>query len=55
MNISAVVLTRNEVKNIKKCLDSLDFCEEIIVIDDFSTDKTTEIIQNLKSKTKIYS
>ncbi|KKP65996.1 MAG: Glycosyl transferase family 2 [Candidatus Roizmanbacteria bacterium GW2011_GWA2_35_19] len=55
MNISAVVLTRNEVKNIKKCLDSLDFCEEIIIIDDFSTDKTTEIIQNLKSKVKIYS
>lgn len=41
--ISSVVLTKNEEKNIKDCLDSLRWCDEIVVIDDFSEDKTTEI------------
>lgn len=45
--ISAVVLTHNEEKNIAKCIDSLRFCEEIIVIDDFSTDKTISLAKKL--------
>ncbi len=43
MKISAVVLTKNEEKNIKGCLKSLDFCDEMIVVDDFSPDRTREI------------
>jgi glycosyltransferase involved in cell wall biosynthesis len=50
MKITAVVLTKNEDKNIKRCLQSLDFCDEVIVIDDFSTDKTVELIKNPKVK-----
>lgn len=50
MKISAVVLTKNEEKNIEKCLKSLDFCEEILIIDDHSTDKTLEVIKNYKVK-----
>ncbi len=42
MKISAVVLTKNEEKNIERCLKLLDFCDEIIVVDDYSTDKTVE-------------
>lgn len=45
--ISAVVLTKNEEENIKKCLSSLSFCEEIIVIDDNSKDKTREIAKDM--------
>ncbi|CAN5135219.1 glycosyltransferase family 2 protein [soil metagenome] len=41
--LSAVVLARNEEENINRCLQSLTFCDEIIVIDDNSTDKTVEI------------
>lgn len=41
--LSAVVLAHNEETNIKRCLTSLAFCDEIIVIDDNSTDKTVEI------------
>lgn len=33
--ISAVVLTRNE-KNLKKCLESVSWCDEIILVDDYS-------------------
>lgn len=40
-NISAVILTKNEEKNISDCIDTLSFCAEIIVIDDNSNDKTT--------------
>ncbi len=48
--ISAVVLTKNEEKNIAKCIESLVFCSEIIVIDDNSTDKTVEIAKKLGAK-----
>lgn len=48
--LSAVILTRNEEKNISKCIESLKFCDEIIVVDDNSTDKTTQIAQKLGAK-----
>lgn len=41
--ISAVILTRNEEKNIIDCIESLYFCNEIVIIDDVSTDRTVEI------------
>jgi len=50
MKISAVILTKNEEYNIKRCLESLDFCDEIIIIDDYSTDKTIDIINNVGNK-----
>jgi len=48
--ISAVVLTKNEEKNIEGCIKSLWWCDEIIIIDDYSTDKTIKKIQNSKFK-----
>lgn len=48
MQISAVVITKNEEKNIGACLQSLAWCDEIIVVDDYSTDATYKIISNLK-------
>lgn len=48
--LSAVVLTKNEQKNIAECLSCLDFCSEILVVDDFSIDKTKEIAKKLKAK-----
>lgn len=47
--ISAIILCKNEEKNIAKCVESVSFCDEIIIIDDYSTDKTTELIKNLKN------
>ncbi len=43
--ISAIVLTRNEEKNIARCLQSLRWADEIIVIDSESTDHTREIAE----------
>jgi len=43
MSITAVILTKNEENNIKDCIDLLSFCEEVILIDDYSTDDTENI------------
>jgi glycosyltransferase involved in cell wall biosynthesis len=41
--ISACVMTFNEEHNIRRCLESLTWCDEIIVVDSFSTDATVSI------------
>lgn len=42
--ISAVIITKNEEKNIERCIQSLiGIVDEIIVLDSFSDDKTEEI------------
>jgi glycosyltransferase involved in cell wall biosynthesis len=43
--ILAVVLTKNEEKNLTRCLESLKWCDEVIVIDDQSTDSSVRIAQ----------
>jgi glycosyltransferase involved in cell wall biosynthesis len=50
--ISAVVLTKNEEKNIIDCLESLSFCDERIIVDDFSNDLTLELAK--KSGATVY-
>lgn len=45
--LSVVIITRNEEKNIGRCLDSIrDIADNIVVIDSFSTDKTEEICKS---------
>jgi len=51
--ISAVVLTKNEEKNIVPCIKSLWWCDEIIIIDDYSTDQTVRKIQSANRRTKL--
>ncbi len=41
--ISAFVICCNEEKNIRRCLKSLEWCDEIVVVDSGSSDKTLEI------------
>jgi len=43
MSLSAVVIARNEESAIGACLDSLAWCQEILVVDSGSTDHTREI------------
>jgi glycosyltransferase involved in cell wall biosynthesis len=42
-SLTAIVTTYNEEANIRDCLDSLSFADEILVVDSFSTDATVEI------------
>lgn len=43
MNLSALLLVKNEEEMIKACLVQLKFADEIVVLDQNSTDKTCEI------------
>ncbi len=43
--VSAVLLTRNEEKNIERCLNSLAWVDEIVVVDTGSTDSTLAIAE----------
>jgi len=52
-DLSAFILTQNNIHTIKACLDSLTWCTSVIVIDSFSTDGTLEIVRNY-SNTKVY-
>jgi glycosyltransferase involved in cell wall biosynthesis len=49
-NISAVVLTKNEEANIKKCIECVSWCDEILVVDDFSEDKTAEVSEKFGAR-----
>ena len=46
--ISAVVIAKNEENSLVDCIEALRFCDEIIAIDDYSTDRTLEITKSLK-------
>ncbi len=50
MTISAIVITKNEVLNIERCLKSLAFADETIVVDAESTDGTAEIARQRGAK-----
>ncbi len=41
--ISAVVLTHNDEKTVLATLESLSWCDEVLVVDDYSTDKTAQM------------
>lgn len=50
VDVSVLILTRNEEKNIEQCIKSCSFAKEIIVIDDGSTDKTREMAEALGAR-----
>ena len=51
--VSGVITSFNEEHNIAECIESLDWCDEIILVDSFSTDKTPEIAQKY-SKVRLF-
>lgn len=48
--LSVVVLTKNEQSCISECLESVKWADEIIIVDDLSTDKTVEIARKYTDK-----
>jgi len=55
MSLSVVVLTYNEAKNIERCLKSVQWADEIIVVDAESTDGTPEIAEQLGARVVVHS
>jgi glycosyltransferase involved in cell wall biosynthesis len=51
--VSAIVITYNEETNIKECLESLKWCDEIIIVDSKSSDRTIEIAGEFTDKIAI--
>jgi glycosyltransferase involved in cell wall biosynthesis len=50
-NISAVIITKNEERNIARCIESLKIiADEVLIVDSGSTDKTIEIAEKLGAK-----
>lgn len=50
-SIAAIILTKNEEKHLERCIRSLKgVCDEIIVIDSFSTDRTCEMAEQMGAK-----
>jgi glycosyltransferase involved in cell wall biosynthesis len=43
MPVSCCIICYNEEANIRRCLESVKWCDEIVVVDSFSTDRTMEI------------
>ncbi len=52
--ISVVINTLNDEDKIGKCLESVKWADEIVVVDLESTDKTREICQNFDAKVYIH-
>jgi len=45
MPVSAIITTLNEEQHIAECIESLLWCDEILLVDSFSSDRTPEIAQ----------
>ena len=50
LHVSGVVITLNEAANIRRCLDSLKICDEVLVVDSGSDDGTCEIARSLGAR-----
>jgi glycosyltransferase involved in cell wall biosynthesis len=48
--LSAIIITHNEAANLPDCLASLSFCDEIVVVDQGSTDETAAIASRAGAK-----
>lgn len=48
--LSVIVITKNEEENIRDCLESVKWADEIILVDSFSRDKTVEIAKKYTGK-----
>lgn len=48
--ISAIIITKNEERNIRDCLLSLQWVDEIIIVDSGSTDRTLDIAKSFTDK-----
>ena len=51
--VSVCITAGNEEKNIRRCLNSVKWADEIIVVDSFSTDRTVEICKEYTNR--VYS
>ena len=44
-SLSVVTMTKNSADKVKDCLESVKWCDDIVIVDDFSTDNTLRIVK----------
>lgn len=49
-NISAIIITKNEENNMSECLNSIKWVDEIVIIDQSSSDNTVDICKEYTDK-----
>lgn len=52
--LSALVVCLNEAKALRKCLASIDFCDEIVVYDLGSRDNSVTVAKSMGAKVKVH-
>lgn len=50
IKITVAIITKNEERHIAKCLDSIRWADDVVVVDGFSTDRTAEIAKSLGAR-----
>lgn len=50
MKISATIITYNEERNLPRAIESLRCCDEIVIIDSGSTDRTVEVAERFGAR-----
>jgi glycosyltransferase involved in cell wall biosynthesis len=50
MNISVLILTRNEEKNLSRCLESVAWSDDVVVFDSLSDDRTVQIAREFGAR-----
>ncbi len=50
VRLSAAIIAFNEERNIRECIESVRFCDEVLVVDSGSTDRTAEIARELGAR-----
>src|ERR1051325_1376739 len=50
MSISVLILTLNEEQNLPRCLESVRWSDDVVVLDSFSSDRTVEIAKQFGAR-----
>ncbi len=54
-SLSVILITKNEASNIRECLDSVSWADEIIVVDSGSTDSTVDLARELGAQVYVHA
>ncbi|MGE0470489.1 MAG: glycosyltransferase family 2 protein [Nitrospira sp.] len=50
MNLSILILTLNEEINLAACINSVKWCDDVVVLDSFSSDRTVKIAEEMGAR-----
>ncbi len=53
MKISAAIITKNEEDSVRRCIESVQWVDEVVVLDSGSVDRTVEICRELGAKVTV--